>query len=649
MIGTAVRRWQQGDTMPSEPSLTFAGALKILGHYDRPVLQQLDKILGGVILASGAAAGIAVVAGHTLMPAGLWAAVWGWTEQKDASIGLVRAALDSVSKKLGNVSGNERRQLIEVAHTTIVVSAFWEVFPDSVNRKFSDRLKSVVNEKLSRLTRAEVDKKNPERLKIEIEEAQKEELIAGRKRENGETLFDFLYSAEVPVPSASLGFEETVPLVRAWLTDLAKGVNKFVGGLSVDDDLRPDWQKVIDEATERYQSHYLELAAKVPEFAIWVMLGENAATRSLIRAQNDELARVLAQRHSDAMARMETLLALAAGSVGMATGLREIVANANRMILDEPIFPAEEKRHGPDVTFSAVRRMYIDPRFRVIKYDEDTRPSDERWWNAHRSRAEFDIMFAAYVTASDATRLPMLLLGDPGAGKSLLTKVLAARLPSSVYTVVWVPLRRVSATGSIVNQVQQALNLATDNRVDWGQLSDQSVGTTRVVVLDGLDELLQASGSDRSGYLQEVMEFQRVEAAQDRSVIVIATSRIVVANRVEIPRGSTVVKLDAFTDEDISDWLDRWREANSLAIAAGKVRALSLEAALRQPELARQPLLLLMLALYTADPASPSLNSGLSTADLYQNLLDEFARREARKVIGPYARDKEVGQRARSI
>ena len=115
--------------------------------------------------------------------------------------------------------------------------------------------------------------------------------------------------------------------------------------------------------------------------------------------------------------------------------------------------------------------------------------------------------------------------------------------------------------------------------------------------------------SDRSGYLQEVADFQDAEAIQERPLVVIVTSRIMVVDRVDVPQGTSVVKLDTFTDDDISDWLRRWKDANSVAIADRRVRALTFDAALLQPELARQPLLLLMLAIYAADPTLPPLDA----------------------------------------
>ena len=96
---------------------------------------------------------------------------------------------------------------------------------------------------------------------------------------------------------------------------------------------------------------------------------------------------------------------------------------------------------------------------------------------------------------------------------------------------------QVGANAPIGHQIQQALDEATNERVKWADLSDQSIGTTRVVLLDGLDELLQASSSDRSGYLQEVADFQDAEAESERPLVVIVTSRIMVVDRVDVRRG----------------------------------------------------------------------------------------------------------------
>ncbi|MFC7728894.1 NACHT domain-containing protein [Actinomadura keratinilytica] len=262
----------------------------------------------------------------------------------------------------------------------------------------------------------------------------------------------------------------------------------------------------------------------------------------------------------------------------------------------------------------------------------DTRVADESWWWRRPVHDDIDLLLAAHLTTPEATRLPLLLLGHPGAGKSLLTEMLAARLPPSGYTVVRVPLRRVDAGAPVYDQIQQALDQATHRRINWWELADQSAHTIRVVLLDGLDELIQAAG-DRNAYLQDVVDFQRREAEQERPVVVVVTSRTVVADRVRIPTGTPVVKLENFDGDQIATWISVWNQVNAAAIESGRIRALTLDTASAQPELASQPLLLLMLALYCADPSLPPLESEASEAVLYRRLLETFTQREVAKTL----------------
>jgi hypothetical protein len=292
--------------------------------------------------------------------------------------------------------------------------------------------------------------------------------------------------------------------------------------------------------------------------------------------------------------------------------------------------PASAARHyGSDLRFPAVGDIFVNPRHRVASYT-DARPTDEDWWRGKPVHDDLDLRIAAHLTTPEAVDRPLLVLGHPGAGKSLLTKVLAARLPASSYTVVRVPLRRVGADSPVYAQIQQALDHATHERVDWPELVRQSGDTIRVVLLDGLDELLQAASVALHGYLQDVAEFQRREADLGRPVVVIVTSRTVVLDRVEIPAGTTMIKLESFDDAQITRWLAEWHRTNAAAIAGGTLRELPTDVALGQRDLAGQPLLLLMLALYAADPGA-RLEPGMSTVELYRRLIENFARREVTK------------------
>ncbi|MGM1058209.1 NACHT domain-containing protein [Saccharothrix sp. Mg75] len=562
--------------MRKEPSLTFEGALRVLGKYDPEWVGLLDKALGGAVLGAGAAA---------LGPAGLAvvAPLWGWVDQKNEAMGLLRSLVSSLSGRLAGVSGLERRELVAAAHTTIVVAAYFEVFEEAVGRPLVKELAITQRER---------------------------RVLAG-----GDAV-GWVLSNEVPIPSPTRGFHENLESLRAWFGILDARTVAFLRGLAA----WPggDLDGLPASACGRYESMYVTLAAEVPEFAIWSSLGEHAATRALLTAPTDALRRV------------EALLGLVARQdVGpdQPTALRR----ANVGVLDLPVVPTDAERYGTDITFPPVGEVFVNPRYRIAPHVPGCRPADENWWDELPVADDFDVMITSYLLSPDATRVPLLLLGHPGAGKSLLTKVLAARLPAADHTVVRVPLRSVEAEAPILDQVQQALDNATHRRVRWHELTDQSANALRVVILDGLDELLQAAQHDRSAYLREVAEFQRVEALQDRPVAFVVTSRTVVADRVTIPDGVTVVKLEEFDEAQIGTWLDVWRRTNAAAVGDGRVRALTREEALRQPDLAGQPLLLLMLAIYAADPTTPVLEEGTSKSVLYERIFDNFARREVSK------------------
>jgi hypothetical protein len=631
--------------MRREPSLTFEGALRILGHHEHSKIETINKLLGGLILGTGAATGLVALGITPLAPLAAFGAVWGWVDQKGLAVDLLESVIDAVSDRVSGLGGVEKRELIAASHSTIVVAAIFESLRIEVGEKFYEKLKITESEKMS--------------------------VISHMGQAKKQALIEVLYVIEVPAPSAAVGFEENVENVGAWQKTCITYVQEFIDGLAVAKRVRINWEAVSRRAIQLYKSRYLDLAVKVPEFAIWALLREHAATRKAVgafrygvdarlsqlstditgarTAAREANANILAalRANGDALNRIAVLLSdrASGGSVSpTATGislaqapllrLRATVSRANAGALAEAVIPPDPERYPAGITIPRVSEIYVNPRYRVAKFVQGANPANEAWWDSRASRNDFDVMLTAHVTSPDATRLPMLLLGHPGAGKSLLTKVFAARLPDSEYTTVRVPLRRVDADARIHRQIEEALEVSTDQRIAWSDLADESRDTIRVVLLDGLDELLQASEHDRSSYLDDVAEFQEREAVQGRPVVVMVTSRTVVADRVRIPDGATVAKLDPFDEDNIHDWVTRWNRVNADAVARKSIGKLSLSSVRRQSELTEQPLLLLMLALYAADQTLPPLHEELSTAELYRRLLEGFARREAAKDLG---------------
>jgi hypothetical protein len=116
--------------MRKDPALTYQGALQILGHRDQRWLKRIDLLLGGAILAAGAASLI-----NPIASVAAFAAIWGWIDQKNEAIRLVQEALDGLPARLRVTAGLERRQLVIAAHSTLVVAAYVEVLREELGDK----------------------------------------------------------------------------------------------------------------------------------------------------------------------------------------------------------------------------------------------------------------------------------------------------------------------------------------------------------------------------------------------------------------------------------------------------------------------------------------------------------------------------------
>nr|WP_144065760.1 ATP-binding protein [Lentzea albidocapillata] len=498
-------------------------------------MKTLDLLLGGAILTAGG-----IPATNPL------SAVWGWIDQKNEAMRLLREGVDAVTSRMADKRGLERHELVIAAHTIIVATAFF----DAVRDLLDVRLKGTLD--LS---------------------------------EPNHALLHHIYTAPVPAPSATANFDKVAKHVEAWAhSAIQQGMETVLGDAGEN-----DLHRIPFETRERYRYLYHQLKTKVPEFAMWADQIEHSYTHT-------------------ALGRLETLLQPGPPARGAAT----TIAAVNRSELGRPV--VDTQGYGSGLTFPTVDEIFISP-----TYEQE-----------YRTGSDLELVLARHFTSFEATERPLVVLGHPGAGKSLLTKVLAARLSERGFTVVRVPLRAVEADAPISEQIREALAQSTNGRVSWAELSDQSEDSIRVVLLDGLDELLQASSHSRQSYLHDVIEFQRVEAVLDRPLAVVVTSRTVVADRVPIPDECPIVKIKDFDDSQIEEWLSRWNRVNT----SDSTRLIPLNVALAQRDIAGQPLLLLMLALYFSDPGV-ELRTDLSKAELYKRLLEAYAEREVARPDKP--------------
>ncbi|GAB2500302.1 NACHT domain-containing protein [Nocardiopsis aegyptia] len=390
-----------------------------------------------------------------------------------------------------------------------------------------------------------------------------------------------------------------------------------------------------DLSAERLAESYRRLAADIPEFGMWVHLDEHARTRRALGTGMGELRRRL-----DAI-----------GS-GRAVGARRReLSDGYQAVLRKPVLGSDDVPAW--MALPSLGDCYVPPRGCVAFTRRSSAPSTEDWWAEQTTVEDLQPFIAAHLVHPACTSRPTVLLGHPGSGKSTFTQILAAQLPASDFLPIRVELRAVRPNAPIHLQIEEGLAAALHTHVSWRELAESADGALPVVILDGFDELLQATGVDRSDYLERVQEFQHQQEAIGQPVAVIVTSRTVVANRTRFPPDTTVIRLEPFGEEQIGELLSVWNRANGRAFSDAGLAPLTMDVLAPYRELAEQPLLLLMLLIYDARDNALSRASGtLSHGQLYERLLTMFARREVDKLhpgLGGPALDRAVEDELRRL
>ncbi|NUT45811.1 MAG: hypothetical protein HOV94_00630 [Saccharothrix sp.] len=537
------------------------------------------KILGAkenrILAALDRMVGGALLSGATLGMSDLL----GWFDAKADFVRTAHELLVKAAERRSGLNRFSRTERLQAAHAVIVVVAFFESLPT-----FHAPLVGDLN--LSRHEQLD---------------------FVGLH-----SLFDGVW----PLPSAALPYEDVVKQLKDAYAIGAESIGSFVTGLAIWDKLNASQRRLLhrslrklpDAAVGRYRELLRQLASEYPELRFWFQVEDNVAARAALARLEHGLRQVLQGSHPDAR--------------------RADLARRYRAALDKPVI--ELGRVQEDLRVPLLRDSYVDPDFQVARMSSEAKPHMLPWWSKQVRRADLYRYLASYLTSNEATRHPLIVLGDPGSGKSLLTKVLAARLPPENFLTVRVELRGTPAEADLLDQIEHGVRTALREHLAWAELARSAGAALPVVMLDGLDELLQATGVTQSRYLLKVQQFQHECAEAGYPVSIVVTSRISVISAVQIPADAHVLRLMPFTQEQITRWLTTWNSAN---FQSSDVRApLHPTVAFRYMELAQQPLLLFMLALYDAeDNALQREQTRLRESELYERLVGQFVQREVGK------------------
>jgi NACHT N-terminal Helical domain 7/AAA domain len=569
-------------------SFKYADAAKLLGGNQNAVLSRLDNILGGTLLG-GAVLGVSELL--------------GWFDAKVDFIRMSKELVGAVSDV--RKSRADRTERLHAAHSVIVLVAFFEAF-DELGIPFTT--KSV---DLTRQRQLNLHQDSPQGI----------------------------LDAEIPLLSPDLSYEKFLQnTLRGYYDGLALTLMQLITGLAFWDNLTDTERDrhsttvkddLAGKAIRRYEDLLRTLSTDCPEVGLWTKSLDSRATREEIRSVGLALSRL-----------EKLLVPLQLGDTP--TAQRTELSRLYRSALTHPVLKSSDAPGG--LTIPRLEDCYIDPYFQVTDASPSTDIARKSWWDGQPVWPDIDRFMAGYLTSPKSLTAPMLVLGDPGSGKSVFTKMLAARLPASDFVVVRVALRSTPSEADILQQIEHGLKEALKEDVSWPSLVRSAGQALPVVLLDGFDELLQATGVHQTDYLGKIARFQRDRADIGHPVAFVVTSRISVADRAKTPPGTVVVRLTPFAPEQSEQWLTVWQRTNARYFEATGLRALDLNTAKRYPELAEQPLLLFMLALYDADNnALQRTSDQIDQADLYERLLRKFADREVSKE-GDHLTEPELAQ-----
>lgn len=583
--------------------LSFSDALVLLGG-DPPAVAALDRALGGALnVATG----------------GIGDGMLRIADARGRIVGLGRDAVRDLGRRLGRAEGrSERTELLHAAHTVIVVVAWFQTLGESDLPFRVDDLELTRSEQLALVGALEPS-------------------------DRGAAFAQSLAAVDAPQPAPHRPFEEVTTELQSWYRGLSERFLAFAEGLRVWGDLMESERtaairvltgELPRRAVRQYEGLYAQLAQQAPEFGFWVAQVEHQATRDRVRL---------------ALVGVEELLSGVARAMRPPADVAAALSRSYEAALARPVLDASTAPDG--IRVPALQEMYLDPDFRVRAVPGTGGPASESWWEDVPIRRDLTAYLAGLLTSPGGVDSPLLVLGQPGAGKSVLTRILAARLPSAGFLPVRVPLRDVSAEDDLQEQLEQAVRMATGERVSWPELVRSAGGAVPVLIFDGFDELLQTTGVHHSDFLVRVARFQQREAEQGRPVGALVTSRTAVADRTRYPEGLVALRLEPFRPSQIRRWLELWNDANASSFTARGLQPLPWEAIARHEPLAVQPLLLTMMALYDATDNGLRRDghdgdAPLDEAELYEELLTSFARREVDKTAPGAMPDHGLAERA---
>lgn len=551
--------------------------------------------------------------------------------EKEKLISLGGAILDAVLNQASAEDYSGRVKRMQEAYGIIYFTAFF----DELDRRLPDNI----------------------RRSIQLSLKEKQNLFYSSVFPKGAEHTD---RREIMLPDLVCGYDEVDKFLKDMYGSMANRLQEFVRGLSFQDVAEDADIRIFDEvikklstdAVERFHDQCLILCSKFNEFYIFMQMDHEKRKQLKLDSQYQNILSI-------------AMRSAASSETGLAN-LKEIIMNLPKQIKEEKIQeivngliktyqgsinrPLIETRDDEEsLTYPLISEAFIPQAYKLLRYSGREHLEQPETWEDLDPRQDMTSFWAKYCLDFSSVENLLLILGEPGGGKSLLTKILCARMIAPTNICIRIPLREHDMEEDIESIVCRQITLdgdASDPIRTFKSFAEELQGSPIMLLFDGYDEVMQATGGVYRNLLVRIRQFQERCQEQGRPVRVIVTSRETLIDKADIPRKTTVMKLLEFDEDQKDQWIKIWNNHNHTTLAAAGLQDFALpEGSKDIEELSGQPLLLLMLAIYDANfeagtnalKQSAGETESMGRTRLYDELLRRFIRRELRK--GPRGRD----------
>lgn len=474
-----------------------------------------------------------------------------------------------------------------------------------------------------------------------------------------------LLSAKVRIPSLATKVE-----VADYLQKIYRPIKEILNEYSIPKDNKEalDGSQIVDELIESaiiiYNAYIINLSDEYPDMILWADLSQKASIINYCSklANQLEIQGTFIEAFDDKLNLIQELLindkyndldfkkyeVLTSRQTEDLKGIinedlyDNICAyhNGLRSYLNKPIY---ENVDVDGIVFPNNQEMFVPHSYRFLKYSNIKYGKNillPDFWETTENGVSIEKDIAKRLSLlmldKDSSFNPIVIMGNPGAGKSMLSGLIAAKYTESKEFVPFlIKLREISSSNpSVDSHINQGIerSILGCPTVNWVTWIKQFPTRIPIIILDGFDELLQTGGYELRGYLESIRNLQeQVFEQQGIAVKVILTSRLTMLEQVAIPDGTLLIKLDSFDDNRRQNWINKWNTRQT------KEGFMNFKVPDNEhiEELSREPLLLLLLAIYDFEGnelQNAAQDSSFSQSKLYNKLFERFSIRQLRKM-----------------